>query len=509
MNIKEAKEELKNTLRAYHGRDGQGNYKYPLLRQRPILLMGPPGIGKTAIVEQVAEECGVGLVAYTMTHHTRQSAIGLPQIMQRNYEGREMSVTEYTLSEIIASVYDCMERTGKKEGILFIDEINCVSETLAPVMLQFLQNKTFGSHRVPEGWMIVAAGNPAEYNRSVREFDIVTLDRVRRIDVSADCDVWLEYAWEKGIHGAILAYLNLKKDHFYRIEADEESKKFVTARGWEDLSELLKSYEELGVAVTEDQIGQFLQYREIAGDFAACYQLYQKYGGDYGVAEILEGSFSKEAYQDRVGMARRAGFDERFTVTGLLADGCGSGMAEFEAADRKVELLYEWLLQLKEFLKNQSDMLSFGEFIQQKKDSLKTKERMELISGKEAACAREVISCLEAWELTLKKEYIRDPKAGFLRIKEFFERQTKERKQLMERQKQKLGRAIQFVADGFGEDQEMILLISILMRSRRAMSFISTFGCEEFFRYSKILLQDQTERELQEACRKLLEEPDL
>ena len=153
--------------------------------------MGPPGTGKTAIMEQVARECGVGLVAYTITHHTRQSAVGLPRIVTRSYGGEEITITEYTMSEIVASVYDCMERTGKKEGILFIDEINCVSETLAPTMLQFLQNKTFGTHRVPEGWMIVAAGNPAEYNKSVREFDIVTLDRVRKINVGPDCDVWL------------------------------------------------------------------------------------------------------------------------------------------------------------------------------------------------------------------------------------------------------------------------------------------------------------------------------
>lgn len=142
MNIKEAKEEIKHTLLAYNRKDAAGRYTFPKLRQRPILLMGPPGIGKTAIMEQVAEECEVGLVAYTITHHTRQSAVGLPRIVTRCYNGKEVSITEYTLSEIIASVYDCMECTGKKEGILFIDEINCVSETLAPTMLQFLQNKT-------------------------------------------------------------------------------------------------------------------------------------------------------------------------------------------------------------------------------------------------------------------------------------------------------------------------------------------------------------------------------
>lgn len=197
MNIKEAKEEIKHTLLAYNRKDAAGRYTFPKLRQRPVLLMGPPGIGKTAIMEQVAEECEVGLVAYTITHHTRQSAVGLPRIVTRCYNGKEVSITEYTLSEIIASVYDCMERTGKKEGILFIDEINCVSETLAPTMLQFLQNKTFGSHSVPEGWLIAAAGNPPEYNKSVREFDIVTLDRVRRMDIEADLEVWMEYAWKR------------------------------------------------------------------------------------------------------------------------------------------------------------------------------------------------------------------------------------------------------------------------------------------------------------------------
>ena len=72
-------------------------------------------------------------------------------IEKRTYGGQEFSVTEYTMSEILASVYQLMERTGIREGILFLDEINCVSETLAPMMLQFLQCKTFGNQRLPGG----------------------------------------------------------------------------------------------------------------------------------------------------------------------------------------------------------------------------------------------------------------------------------------------------------------------------------------------------------------------
>ena len=148
MNIKEAKDEIIHTLAAYLKKDEAGRYTYPRVRQRPILLIGPPGIGKTAIMEQIAQECQVGLVAYTITHHTRQSAVGLPKIVSKCYGGVSWDITEYTMSEIIASVYESMEKTGKKEGILFIDEINCVSETLAPAMLQFLQNKTFGTQKM-------------------------------------------------------------------------------------------------------------------------------------------------------------------------------------------------------------------------------------------------------------------------------------------------------------------------------------------------------------------------
>ena len=108
-------------------KDEFGDYRIPAIRQRPIFLVGPPGIGKTQIMEQIAKECRIGLVAYTITHHTRQSAVGLPFIQEKEYGGKTVSVTEYTMSEIIASVYDKIEKTGIREGILFLDEINCVS----------------------------------------------------------------------------------------------------------------------------------------------------------------------------------------------------------------------------------------------------------------------------------------------------------------------------------------------------------------------------------------------
>ena len=220
MNIREAKEYIKDTVSIYLKKDEFGDYRIPVERQRPIFLLGAPGIGKTAIMEQIAEELNIALVSYSMTHHTRQSAIGLPFISEKDYGGEKVSVSEYTMSEIIASVYDTMAESGVKEGILFLDEINCVSETLYPSMLQFLQFKVFGRHRVPDGWVVVTAGNPTEYNRSVREFDVVTLDRLKVLSVEADYKAWREYAVEKRIHSAIVSFLDAKKKFFYHMALD-------------------------------------------------------------------------------------------------------------------------------------------------------------------------------------------------------------------------------------------------------------------------------------------------
>lgn len=289
MNIRDARQEIIHTIKAYTSKNADGSYRIPLLRQRPLLLIGPPGIGKTAVMEQAAAECGVGFVSYTMTHHTRQSAMGLPFIEHHSYNGREYAVTEYTMSEIIASVYQCIEETGIQEGLLFLDEINCVSETLAPAMLQFLQTKMFGNHRLPKGWVLAAAGNPPEYNKSVREFDIATLDRLKYITIEADYDAWRAYALEMNVHGAILAYLDTRPEQFYLLRQSYTSKSFVTARGWEDLSCLLLEYENLNLPVTAELIAQYLHHEELSQDFAGFYYLYAQRQKSLPVAAMIAG----------------------------------------------------------------------------------------------------------------------------------------------------------------------------------------------------------------------------
>ena len=98
MDIKQAKQELRQTVLAYTAKTADGCYHMPRQQQRPILLMGPPGIGKTAILGQIAQELQIGLVSYTMTHHTRQSALGLPVIVDRTAAEVRISVRRSGIS---------------------------------------------------------------------------------------------------------------------------------------------------------------------------------------------------------------------------------------------------------------------------------------------------------------------------------------------------------------------------------------------------------------------------
>ena len=339
MNIKRAKEEIKNTIRAYLARNSYGEYEIPVMGQRPVLLMGPPGIGKTQIMEQVARECGIGLVAYTITHHTRQSAIGLPFISEQTYGEKAVSVTQYTMSEIVAAIYNKMEETGLKEGILFIDEINCVSETLAPAMLQFLQYKTFGNHKIPDGWIIAAAGNPPEFNKSVREFDIATLDRVKRIDVEPDFSVWKEYAVRMEVHPAILSYLTARPQNFCQVETTVDGPVFATPRGWEDLSRFLTVYEKLGLSCDREVVAQYIPHGRIARDFASYLELYYKYQAHYQIDEALSGRRSEALLEQ----AARAPFDEKLSVISLVLAKLNVEFRKTGKMEDGLELLFEKL----------------------------------------------------------------------------------------------------------------------------------------------------------------------
>lgn len=494
MNIKEAKEQIKNAMTAYFTKDGFGGYAIPIEKQRPVFLMGPPGIGKTAIMEQIASELGVGLISYSMTHHTRQSALGLPFIVQKNYGGQEYDVSEYTMSEILASVYDMMEETGLREGILFLDEINCVSETLAPSMLQFLQYKIFGRHRVPDGWIVVTAGNPPEYNNSVREFDIVTWDRLKRIDVEPDFGVWKEYAYLSSVHPAIISYLDVKHSDFYKIESTVDGKSFVTARGWSDLSDMIKLYEKHGLKVDNALVSQYLQNKKIARDFAVYYDLYMKYKSDYQIGEILSGKASEEIKR----RAKAAKFDERLALLSLILDGVNEGMRAVANEEDMLSALLACLKEVRAGLSNSAaDAVKLlGEKASAVRAKIEKGKASSSLSAEKRHTLNLTAAALEEEAALIERNDRPSGTAAFALMKKDFDSRVAALKKNAEAAGKKLSNAFAFLEEVFGEGQELLILVTELTINAHSSRFISRYGCKEYFAHNKELLFYERRKEL-------------
>lgn len=497
MNIKRAKQEIKDTVAAYLAKDEFGAYEIPSIRQRPMLLIGPPGIGKTQIMEQVAQECQIGLVAYTITHHTRQSAVGLPFIEHKIYGGKEYAVTEYTMSEIVASVYDRIEKSGMPEGILFIDEINCVSETLAPTMLQFLQGKAFGNHKIPEGWIIVAAGNPPEYNKSVREFDIVTMDRIRRIDVEPDLPVWKEYAKTVGVHSSILSYLNVRPQNFCQIETTVDGKRFVTPRGWEDLSELIWIYEKQERKMDRELVGEYIQFSKIAKDFANYLELYYKYRDDYQVEQVLEGHISEAA----VDKLQRASFDERISVVSLLLSGLNE---KFRNVIRMEEMMSLRMEQMKKLQAASGSALADALSALAENFHAEWSRLLEnsLLSRAQLRTYRAVSAKLEEDLMELRKSGITDWDEGFAFLRERFGADSDRYEELFDEAGEALEHAFDFMEAAFAGSQELVLFVTELNTGAYSVHFLQDYECERYYQYNRDLLFSQEEQEIEELLKR-------
>jgi len=470
MNIKEAKRQIKNSIEVYLSKDEFNSYLLPSRAQRPIIIMGAPGLGKTDIVFQISKEMGIGLVSYSMTHHTRQSVLGLPTIVEKEFG----KMSEYTMSEIIAEVYETINRTGLKNGILFLDEINCVSETLVPMMLQFLQFKKIGQHELPTGWIIICAGNPTEFNKNARDFDIVTWDRIKRIDVEPDYPVWKDYMIQKAAHGAILSYLDIKKESFYHYEMTVDGNKFVTTRSWDDLSEIILAYEKKGIEIDLCLIQQYIQHHEIAEDFFNYYCLYKKYEADYEIDTILNGNYSKAILQRAI----NAPFDERYSLIGLMLNALTNRIKNINEDENFVQhLLYD--------LKEVKNGESINNLVNKENEKRERERRMGILTNNMNKEYEQVITFLithlnESFDI-IKKDY----DMILVVLKDNIEETIK-----------KINNIYSFIIEAYKEKEELTILTTELTVNYYSAHFIARHQVDKYNQYSQVLSLDQRNVEL-------------
>jgi hypothetical protein len=345
---------------------------------------------------------------------------------------------------------------------------------------------------VPDGWVVVTAGNPPEYNNSVREFDVVTWDRLKRIDVEPDFDVWKEYAYKTGVHPSVLTYLEIRKSDFYKIESTIDGKRFVTARGWDDLSQMIILYEKNGLKVDEDLVGQYLQDAKIAKSFAVYYDLFNKYRSDYQVDQILAGNVTDEIKE----RAMNAGFDERLSLIGLLLDAVTSEVKEVIEGKKVLEQLMNVLKQFRvEIAKGKALPVEILE-------TLKANEVQKLDKGRKAGSLSADGQARAEWLLAMLDENIdriaaeTDGMQAFGLLKMDFDARVKAMKQNGIEKGALLENLFLFSEEVFTNGHELLIIVTELTTNYYTAKYISEYGCEKYFEHNKELLFYERQKKL-------------
>ncbi len=486
MNIKEAKEQIEYAIRSYLLKDEYGDYLIPLERQRPVFLMGPPGIGKTAIMDQIAQDLQINLVSYAMTHQTRESAIGQPMIVQKNFIGKNVQVSESTMSEVIADIYETMEETGIRQGLLFLDEINCVDKSIAPMMLQFLQYKIFGKHQIPEGWVVATAGNPPEYNHAVTEFDIATLDRLKKVDCEADFICWKEFALKAQLHTSIISYLTLNPGNFYGVDPEDdmiEKKKlnpnatpdFVTSRAWEDMSEMIKLYELGGTPVDLILVEQYIQDHDIAVDFEDFYRFYNEIKDTMCIDDILKGTASGETKAQAQGLEGEA---LAVLLDILTAEVSGAMQYSREMTRLITELqpvLQDSVERLGEGFSNRE---VFSNHIMRRQKDLDKKIIARVISASNKKVERWIIHHLENY-LDATTD-CRDNRRAIMMVQQMYDESVKKVKAVTQSAVSIFVNTIHFIIELYGVGDQLATVFNNLGMNGNAVKFITSYGFEDY-----------------------------
>ena len=361
-------------------------------------------------------------------------------------------------------------------------------------MLQFLQYKVFGKHSVPKGWIIVTAGNPPEFNKAVREFDVVTLDRLKVISVDADYPAWKAYAATREVHGAITGFLDTNRDSFYKVETTAYGKKYVTARGWEDLSDIIKLYEEDGKSVNDNLISQYITDEKIIKDFSAYYDLYNKYKKQYDVEEIFAGKV-KESTKEA---AQAAPTDERLALTGLLADTLRAEVSKILTKQRILTRIRPHMASLADMSSKDEAAEKLDELAGSIRATLSRKSRAGSLSATEKTINKKTIKLC-----TDMKESISEGRS----VKEIYNEKISELRSDVEKEQKRIDNLFSGMDSIFGSDSnEMLVLVTELTLSEDISEFLSGFGSASYEKYSSILTVADRADTLRREIKKTLDE---
>lgn len=236
---------------------------------RPVFIWGPPGIGKSSLVELFAEEVGLACVSMLGSQLAPEDIIGVPQIV----DGK----SRFCPPTLIAR---------EEPFCLFLDELNACSQEVQKAFYSLINDRRIGEFELPEGSIVIGAGNRAEDAAIVKPLSSALINRMAHVSLRANHRTWLKWATNQALNLLVVKYIQLRPDHLWSKPPKHEEP-FSTPRSWHMLSDCLNAYGEHNLTVDNiKQLASGLLTPNHARQFVGFYKQ-QQYG--LGIEEIIFG----------------------------------------------------------------------------------------------------------------------------------------------------------------------------------------------------------------------------
>ena len=293
-----------------------------------------------------------------------------------------------------------------------------------------------------------------------------------------------KYAVESGVHYAVISYLKSKKDNFYKIETTENGKSFVTARGWDDLSQMIQVYEHEDIEVDRQLISQYLQNEYIAQDFVDYYEIYSRYRKDYNITEILKGNVDDKAKA----RSAKAKTPEKIAVTHLLLDEIVPEIIDAENDSNVITGLHTILRNSIDSFKKPDDMMTV---INDIKSRYRSELSSKIMSQNELNTMKKLIAILEEeYRLALGQSNVADI------IKSDFNERVEQTDNKMKSVSTYIDNMFIFISTYFKDNTALTTAVREMTGNHYIASFLANNPNEQYTKYCSLLYVDQRKTDL-------------
>lgn len=224
---------------------------------RPVFIWGAPGIGKSALVEQFASDIGLPCVSLLGSQLAPEDIIGIPQI--------EGETSRFLPPKMIAR---------KEPYVLFLDELNACSQEVQKAFYSLIHERRIGEYRLPEGSIVVGAGNRMQDSAIVKTMSSALINRMFHVQMKVDARQWIKWAQQQGLHRWVTDYIIQRPDHLFSAPPKTEEP-FSTPRSWHILSDALNEYG-AGTRDISNNVLKMLAYACLTPSHAGMFLAYTK-----------------------------------------------------------------------------------------------------------------------------------------------------------------------------------------------------------------------------------------